>query len=152
ITGGIAPPKDSAQPQMSSPQSQLPLRDRIVIWGCLGVITLLAWVYLVRMANVSGAPMAEMEMAMPMAHRWTPADLWLMFVMWAVMMVAMMLPGASPMLTMYARVARGRGLAPRFNLWLFTGGYIVVWTLFSACATILQTALQNATLVSAEMR
>jgi predicted metal-binding membrane protein len=133
-------------------QSPLPLRDRIVIWGGLGAITLLAWTYLVRMSTNSGGSMAAMDMAMPMSHRWTPADMWLMFVMWAVMMVAMMLPGASPMLMMYARVARGRGLAAGLKLWMFAGGYIIVWALFSAGATIVQTALQNASLVSDELR
>ena len=96
--------------------------------------------------------MGGMDMAMPMSHRWTPADMWLMFVMWAVMMVAMMLPGTSPMLMMYARVAKGRGLAGGTRLWLFASGYIIVWTLFSACATIMQTALQNASVVSDELR
>src|SRR5579871_317989 len=120
----------------------LPLRDRIVIWAGLGSITTLAWIYLVRMSNASAMP--GMDMAMPMAHRWTAADMWLMFVMWAVMMVAMMLPGASPMLTMYAAVSRGRGLSVGINPWMFAGGYVVVWTVFSAAATVLQTALQNA--------
>src|SRR5579863_1702138 len=117
-------------------QNLLPLRDRIVIWSCLGAITLLAWAYLVRMSTMSGAPMAAMDMAMPMAHRWTPADMGLMFVMWAVMMAAMMLPGTGPMLMMYAGMVRGRGSAAGLNLWLFAGGYIIVWTLFSAAATI----------------
>ena len=91
-------------------------------------------------------------MAMPMPHQWTPGDMWLMFLMWAVMMVAMMLPGASPMLMMYVRIARGRGLAGGLNVWLLACGYIVVWTLFSALATITQTALQNASLVSDGLR
>ena len=78
--------------------------------------------------------------------------MWLMFLMWAVMMVAMMLPGASPMLMMYVRIARGRGLAGGLNVWLLACGYIVVWTLFSALATITQTALQNASLVSDGLR
>jgi len=139
---------------MSLPKTQnpLPLRDRFVIWGCLGAITLLAWTYLVRMPSNSGGRMEAMGMAMPMSHQWALGDIWLVFLMWAVMMVAMMLPSASPMLMMCARIARGRGLAAGLNVWLFASGYIIVWTLFSALATIMQTALQNASLVSDELR
>src|SRR5690242_6846417 len=120
-------------------QSSIPFRDRLVIWAGLGSITLLAWVYLVRMSHMSGSAMAGMDMAMLMAHRWTPADIWLMFVMWAVMMVAMMLPGASPMLTMYAALSRATGVGPGVKVWMFAAGYVIVWTLFSALATLLQT-------------
>jgi len=133
-------------------QSPLLLRDRLVIWGCLGTITLLAWIYLIRASTASDNTMGGMKMAMPMSHQWTPGDMWLMFVMWAVMMVATMLPGTTPMLMMFARIARGRGFAAGPNFWLFAGGYIIVWTLFSACATIMQTALQNASVVSDELR
>jgi predicted metal-binding membrane protein len=128
------------------------IRERAVIWTGLGLITLLAWIYLIRMSNMSGAAMPGMDMAMPMAHRWTLTDMWLMFVMWAVMMVAMMLPGTIPMLTMYAAIVRSKGIGGGANLWVFAAGYVVVWTLFSALATLLQTALQNVSLVSDEMR
>ena len=36
------------------------------------------------------------------------ADVWLTFMMWSVMMVAMMLPSASPMILTYAAIARRR--------------------------------------------
>jgi predicted metal-binding membrane protein len=141
----------NARPETQSP-SLLPLRDRLVIWGCLGALTLLAWIYLVRMPTMSGGGMEAMGMAMPMPHQWTLGDMWLVFVMWVVMMVAMMLPGASPMLMMYARTARGKGLAARLNVWLFAGGYIIVWALYSALATIAQTALQKASVLSDALR
>ncbi len=141
---------DSPMNEQGQAQPSLPLRDRVVIWGCLGAITLLAWTYLVRMpAMPTGAMRA---MAMPMPHQWTFADMWLVFLMWAVMMIAMMLPGASPMLTTYASIARARGIAARLNVWLFAFGYIVVWTLFSALATITQTALQHVSLLSEGLR
>jgi len=128
------------------------MRDRLLIWGGLGAITLLAWVYLARMPMSSESAMDAMGMAMPMAHRWTAGDMWLVFLMWAVMMVAMMLPSAGPMVLMYARVATGRGSAARLNVWLFAFGYVIVWTLFSALATIVQNALQSASLVSDGLR
>ena len=59
--------------------------------------------------------------------------------MWAVMMVAMMLPSASPMVMAYARSPRLPRPPSRMRVWLFAGGYVAVWTLFSAAATAMQT-------------
>ena len=60
-----------------------------------------------RIPMPSGAmDMPGMRMAMG-PHPWSMTDAWLVFAMWAVMMVAMMIPSASPMIEMYARIARG---------------------------------------------
>ena len=39
-------------------------------------------------------------------HPWTAHDFVMMLLMWAVMMVGMMVPGATPMALVYAGVAR----------------------------------------------
>src|SRR5579859_6028599 len=79
-TGQVGPARAMNQrPETRSP-SLLPLRDRLMIWGCLGALTLLSWIYLVRMPTMSGAGMEAMGMAMPMPHQWTPGDMWLTFV------------------------------------------------------------------------
>ena len=97
-------------------QPILPLllrRDRLpVALGLVGV-TVLAWLYLVWMAHAT-AGMARM--AMPMIAPWSAADWLAMALMWAIMMVAMMLPSAAPMILLYDRVrarqeARGASLA-----------------------------------------
>lgn len=113
------------------------MRDRIVLWGGIVIITALAWIYLV---------------AMPMGSASWLIDATLMFLMWAVMMVAMMLPSAAPMLSIYARIASGREGSSAYHVWMFAAGYFVVWTGFSVAATALQYALQNVGLVSAGMR
>jgi predicted metal-binding membrane protein len=59
-----------------------------------------------------------------------------------------MLPSASPMVLMYARIARSRGRASTLPVWLFAAGYLVVWTAFSAAATLGQAALQHASIIS----
>lgn len=135
-------------PNAAAPAA-LPLRDRIVIWSGLGAITTLAWFYLARMPMAAGG---EMAMAMPRAHRWTLPDAWLTFLMWAVMMVAMMLPTAAPMVLMYARIARGHAGWPAARAWLFALGYLCAWTLFSVAATAGQGALQHAGLISGALR
>jgi len=137
--------------------SRLPLRDRAVIWGGIVAISALAWVYLVRMPMAGGGAgsAGALGMMMPMAHRWTAADVWLTFWMWAVMMVAMMLPTASPMLLMYARVARGRrddGGSAAARVWCFAAGYIAVWTAFSAGATAAQYALARTGIIDGALR
>jgi predicted metal-binding membrane protein len=141
--------------QASAPTAppSLPGRDRIAILAGLGGVTLLAWLALVRMAQ----GMDDMaSMAMPVAmqmHAWSAADAWMMFVMWAVMMVGMMVPTAVPMTLIYAAVARkaqrqGTPVAPTF---VFAAGYVAMWTLFSVGATAAQWALDQAALLSPMM-
>jgi len=70
--------------------------------------------------------------------------------MWAVMMVAMMLPSAGPFILLYARVGRaatkdGVVFAPTF--W-FGAGYVVAWAGFSVFATLAQFALSQAALIT----
>ncbi len=134
----------------------LPRRDRVVIWTGIVAISALAWVYMARMPMGAGASgSAGMAgMIMPAAHRGSAADLWLTFWMWAVMMVAMMLPTASPMLLTYARIARSRdaGAAATRRVWSFATGYLAAWTLFSVGATALQYGLQRAGIIDDALR
>jgi predicted metal-binding membrane protein len=76
------------------------------------------------------------------------ADLWLTFMMWTVMMVAMMVPSASPMVMSYARIARSRGARAGLRVWCFAAGYLAIWTLFSAAVTAIQFELQRHSLIS----
>ena len=87
---------------------------------------------------------------MLMIHPWTAADFVLMFLMWAVMMVGMMVPTAIPMTLIYAAVARKAEaqrtpVAPAF---VFVGGYVAMWAIFSAGATLAQWGLDQAALLS----
>ena len=66
--------------------------DRRVALGGLAALVLLAWVYLWHDAAMMDA--ASTEVALP--HATDPVALVLTFVMWAVMMAAMMLPSAAP--------------------------------------------------------
>lgn len=84
-------------------------------------------------AGMSIAPMA-----------WTPGYAVLVFLMWWIMMVAMMLPSASPVILLFANVSRrqqalGKLFVPAF---FFLAGYVVVWGLFSLIATGAQWGLQ----------
>ena len=86
-------------------------------------------------------------------HPWTAHDFAMMLLMWAVMMVGMMVPSATPMALVYAAVARkarrqGTPVAPTF---LFVGGYVAMWCLFSVGATAAQWGLERAALLSQSM-
>jgi predicted metal-binding membrane protein len=74
--------------------------------------------------------------------------------MWAVMMIGMMLPSASPMLLLYGGMARhsatGASAASR-QIYTFAAGYLVVWASFSLAATALQRLLATLLIVSPMM-
>ena len=97
--------------------------------------------------------MAPMMDAMTGVQPWSATEFGLRLGMWAVMMVAMMVPTAAPMTLMYAAVARKAAaqhnpLAPTF---VFVGGYIAMWGVFSLVATVAQHALDQAALLSPMM-
>jgi predicted metal-binding membrane protein len=85
---------------------------------------------------------------MPMTSAWSPVRAALMVTMWAVMMAAMMLPSAVPMVLAYDRVDRGSEDGRGGSTTLFVVGYIVVWATFAAAATGLQWILHNLALVN----
>ena len=71
--------------------------------GLLGV-SALAWGYTFYLAR----DMGNVDMAMVQLTPWAASEFLLMYVMWAVMMVAMMIPTAAPMILIFATVNRRR--------------------------------------------
>ena len=126
-------------------------RDRTVVVVGLAVIAALAWAYMVYLAQ--GMNDMDMEMAMPQMQSWGAVDFALMFVMWAVMMVAMMVPTAAPMVLVFATVNRRRReqQRPFVPTGVFLTGYLVVWSGFAALATLAQWGLHTASLLSSMM-
>jgi len=80
--------------------------------------------------------------AMPGGRDWGAINLLAIAAMWAVMMAAMMLPSALPMIRTFAEVSVRRGA--RGHARAFVGGYLLVWIVFSVAATALQWLLQAA--------
>jgi len=130
-------------------------RDRAVVGAALLAIALVAWLYLVHLsATMPGMDMADMPgMAMPRAHAWDPLDVGLLFIMWAVMMIAMMVPAAAPMVLTFAMVQRQRQEQDRATVptVVFLLGYALVWTAYAAVAALVQGRLHEADLLSATM-
>lgn len=126
-------------------------RERLlVVTGLLGVVAL-CWLYLLAGAGT----MAEMGgMLMPMSTwPWTINHAVLMLTMWIVMMGAMMLPSATPMILLYATIARGRRARGErtSHAGIFALGYVAIWSAFSVVAVALQFALESARLLSPMM-
>jgi predicted metal-binding membrane protein len=72
------------------------------------------------------------------------------FAMWAIMMVAMMVPSAAPMILLRARIDRAPSAGARtVHSLLFAVAYLLVWTLFSAAAALAQAVLVESGIVSA---
>ncbi len=126
-------------------------RDRsVVAAGLLGLVAL-AWAYVARMAAAPAGAMSSM--AMPgMAAGETPGLGWLLG-MWAVMMVAMMLPSAAPTILLFAGVSRRRRQQgrPAVPVTVFTLGYLLVWTGYAAAAAAAQWELHRRALLSPAM-
>jgi predicted metal-binding membrane protein len=136
------------------------LRDRWIVGACLALLVVLACLWLWRdhtaMSNweqsMAAMGMKDMEMeGGPMATSSAPAAYLVeAFVMWLIMMVAMMLPSAAPMILLYGKLARsgrqqGGVLA---STTLFAGLYVAVWGGFSAVAALIQWALVKSGAIS----
>jgi predicted metal-binding membrane protein len=132
-------------------------RDRWVVLAGLAGVTGLAWWYMLHEAremSLSGVcSCAGMKMSGPDLDSWSAVMLPPLFLMWAEMMVAMMLPSAAPMILAFAHVNRTRRERdlPYVPTGVFALGYLAAWTGFSALAAIAQWALHGAALLSPVM-
>lgn len=134
-------------------------REQLVVGFGLAAITALAWLYVLLGAGTGMSTIAMSTWQFPpprpemaMAGDWNAAYWLTMLVMWWVMMIAMMVPSAAPMILLYARVfrhgqARGQISQSLVPTAAFAGGYLACWLAFSLVATALQFALEQAGLV-----
>ena len=86
---------------------------------------------------------------MPNMQSWSTVDFLNVFVMWTVMMVAMMIPSAVPMVLVFASINRKRQERqdPFVPTWNFLLGYLVSWVGFSVLATGAQWYLHSRALL-----
>jgi predicted metal-binding membrane protein len=132
------------------------LRDRTVVVLALVLVIAVCWLWIALGAGMemSAVEMTRMPRDMAMTPAvWTPDHAALMLAMWWVMMVAMMLPSAAPVLLVFARISRRERAAERpwVPTGIFAAGYVAVWAGFSALAVVLHWALEAAGLLSAMM-
>ncbi|WP_139353824.1 DUF2182 domain-containing protein [Sinorhizobium sp. A49] len=156
-------------------------RDRVIVAISLLALTGITWLYILWLAASMGAtaimpasgdamsggiamdmgtgsdmdmsPGAMASMTDVAVRPWSAATFAYAFVMWAVMMIGMMTPSATPMILLYARVGRQAALddKPFAATGFFAGGYLSAWILFAALATLGQWLLEEALLLTPMM-
>lgn len=116
--------------------------------GAVGLVALsiFGWVLILWSVRNMGSPIVALMM--PMDVGWRLKEVFVVWLMWSVMMGAMMLPSAIPMIMIHRRISAKRNPeAPNANRW-FLLAYIVAWALFSAGASVLQWGFQRADILS----
>jgi predicted metal-binding membrane protein len=101
------------------------------------------WLLLLWGAIDMGGPM--MQLTMPRSA-WAVDNAVAVFIMWTVMMGAMMLPSAAPMMLSFATLNRKRNEGGRTLL--FGAAYVALWAAFGGVATLTQWVLQSFGLIT----
>jgi len=136
--------QDDPAPPGTKATLALPTRERLFVIAGLAGIVIISWAYLVVEAGRMGGLPSDMAAMVELRPR-DATGLVLLFLMWAVMMVAMMIPSALPMILFHAAVVRKMESGHSFaaSVGCFVAGYIAVWTLFSVTATLAQAYLEH---------
>jgi predicted metal-binding membrane protein len=142
-----------------SPLESMLKRDRMIVMIGLALVVVVAAAYTLAGVgmNMSALTMTRMAIETPgMGMRqegWTPVYALVVFLMWWVMMIAMMLPSAAPMVLMHAAIGRKHEKAerPLDSTALFVAGYLTIWMAFSLVATGAQWGLESVGIVTGMM-
>ena len=145
----LAPLYDARQAylRLASTVGHIPL----TLLVSLIAVTAIAWAFTLyqpfAMSASMGSAMGEMEgmamedMAMDsMAAGWSFAGLLIFVTVWTIMMVAMMLPAAAPMILIFAAAQARRDRHVAVPTWIFVAGYILVWAAAGLGAYVLDQA------------
>jgi predicted metal-binding membrane protein len=115
-------------------------REHIAVLATLALLTIVAWILtLEQMGSMAAMDHDAMTGSMGMTESPGPdpgVRLMVYLGMWTVMMAAMMLPSAAPMILMFGTVyrtkrERGGAFVPT---WVFVAGYLATWAAFGAAA------------------
>jgi predicted metal-binding membrane protein len=115
-------------------------RSTVITYAALLGVTAAAWLAMLRV------PMGDQDMAgMEMAMTPTVADGLTFVLAWAIMMAAMMLPSAMPMIGLYAAMQRdaSNATARTAAVSAFTAVYVMVWALTGVPIYVASVALMG---------
>ncbi len=126
--------------------------ERAVLIATLAIVLLVCWAWIVPMARDMYGAMSGPS-AWMMTGRWDTPHVLLLVAMWIVMMAGMMLPSAAPALLLYAGAVRHRfgAVACGWYVYAMAAGYLLVWTVFSVSAALLQRILSALLVLSPMM-
>ncbi len=116
----------------------------------LAVLSMVSWGLVLWSAANMSSPLVNLMM--PMTSQWAVKEVIAVWLMWSVMMGAMMLPSAVPMIVIHRRVAARRDPETSDASRWFLAAYLLTWTLFSMVATVLQWNLQRTDVLSHMLR
>jgi predicted metal-binding membrane protein len=147
-----AAPDAALSPQPSPTFLESALRvNRTPVLLLLVFVPAASWLWIVVMARDMYGPMTGAS-AWMMSPAWDVPHLLLLSAMWTVMMIAMMVPSAAPLVLLYGAAARRTAPQPAaLRIYALAAGYVVVWALFSIAATALQRLLSSLLLLSPMM-
>ena len=140
----LAPLHDARQASLRLASTVGPIPLTLLV--SLITVTAIAWAFTLyqpfAMSASMGSAMGEMEgMAMEgMAAGWSFAGLLIFVTVWTIMMVAMMLPAAAPMILIFASAQARRDRQVAVPTWIFVAGYILVWAAAGLGAYVLDQA------------
>ncbi len=139
--------------QASTHIESLIKRDRMIVISGVVAVVAIAWGYTIYLAQSNAVMGMSMGVAAGNVRSWSGVDFSLMYLMWAVMMVAMMVPSAAPMVLLFATVNRRRKeqSRPFVSTGVFLSGYLVVWAGFALAATLGNWGLHQASLLTSMM-
>jgi predicted metal-binding membrane protein len=106
----------------------------------LGILTSagIAWVFLIWISLDTDHVFPQLTM--PSSAAWSAGNVLAVWLMWAIMMAAMMLPSALPMILTFVDLSKRSGEPVRGRA--FISAYLAIWFGFSSVAMVAQWALQ----------
>ena len=109
--------------------------DRLIVLAGIAIVSVTALMHMAGTTLESGFLVSHHSV-----HHWTGSTFLSYFTMWIVMMAAMMLPTAGPMILTFSTISRGQRQKkqPYVNTSIFVFGYIIVSIGYSLLATFLQ--------------
>lgn len=111
----------------------------VAILSWLGLAITAGWAFIAWMSLDMRHPWVMLMM--PATTAWGVSTVMAVFAMWAIMMVAMMLPSAAPMLLTFDRLERSRrqeNNGGRNATLVFVAAYVTMWVGFAVAATASQ--------------
>jgi predicted metal-binding membrane protein len=126
------------------------MHGRVLTVAGLTILVVLAWILLLLYSRIATGTTAMAGMAM--SAEWSPAYAAAIFIMWGVMMAAMMLPSAARVILLAADLEREPPpLVAARRTGEFVAGYLAVWLVFGLVATGAQWALDEVGMLSPTM-
>lgn len=120
--------------------------SRAEILTALALALVASWAFVAWMTLSMAHPVVKLMM--PVDAAWSGVTVFAVFVMWAGMMIAMMLPAAAPTILTFDTMERRDTQGGTVRSMVFAGAYLFVWTVFSALATGVQWGLQQSGLLT----